>query len=224
MTIWTTPGYARVAERLRNGILVLFALFVAHDAVYVARNGVGLGYRQAMAEGGHDAYWLPASLTVSIAAVLIFLVVLARAHRLQQNGRTLTGPALPRPSYAGELASTWLRLFPVVSALFAVQENIEHLAVDGQWIGAAPLVGPGSSAVLPVLAVTTFALAAVGSLLRWRICVLEARIAAAAVSAPYPRPSSIAPAPAWASVAASVAHRWILARRDAGRAPPAVLA
>lgn len=196
--------------------MVLAALFVAHDAIYVARFGVGDTYARAMSAQGHD-YWAPVSIVLAIGVATVALVGLSayrRLRRAQMAEVTTLGP-----SYIHELASVWLRLFPSVAILFAVQENIEHLAVDGHLAGIAPLIGPGSAVVLPVLAITTFALAAVGAAVRWRIRVLEARIAAA-VRQRFAKLSAISEPTGWRSIAAAIALHWIIGRRNAGRAPP----
>jgi hypothetical protein len=222
MILLASPRLVSLAPRLRQTILVLAALFVAHDAVYVARFGIGAGYARAMTAQGHDGYWAPASFLLVIGLAVVALVGLAAYRGLTSDAKGIgrAADADGRPSYVAELATIWLRLFPTVAILFAIQENLEHLAVDGHLAGIAPLVGPGSAAVLPVLAATTFALAAVGAVVRWRIRVLVARIAAAVAGQRYLRLTATARPSAWGIVAATIAHRWIIGRRDAGRAPP----
>lgn len=60
-----------------------------------------------------------------------------------------------------------------------------------------------------------------GAWLRWRTGVLAVRLAAARSAARRRSPVALAPAARWRLVAATLAHARILARRDAGRAPPA---
>jgi hypothetical protein len=221
MIVLASPRLASLGPRIRQVLLVLGALFVAHDAIYVARYGIGDGYARAMTAQGHDGYWAPASFLLVVGVAVVALLGLAAYRRLRSEAEGIDQPALAEggSSYLAELAGIWLRLFPTIAVLFAIQENIEHLAVDGHLAGVAPLVGPGSAVVLPVLAATTFVLAAVGAVVRWRIRVLVARIAAAARHR-YPRPAAISQPCRWGIVAASIAHRWIVGRRDAGRAPP----
>ena len=222
MVVRTTPRLATLGPRLRNAVLILFALFVAHDAVYLAQFGLGARFATAMSQGGHDLYWAPVSLAIGVGVALIFLVAVALMARLELRAVGTTGDMWDGPSYLHELASTWLRLFPTVAVLFAIQENVEHFLVDGHLVGLWALAGAAGSVVLPVLAATTFVLASLGSLVRWRIRVLEARIASSR-RATYPRPTASRRPKGWADVGAVVAHRWILDRRDAGRAPPALL-
>jgi hypothetical protein len=203
-------------------ILVLAGLFVAHDAIYVAQFGLGDGYARAMSEQGHDAYWVPVSIVLALGVALVLLGSLSAYHRLCRSAADATGIHIEGPSYPAELVRTWLRLFPSVAVSFTVQENIEHVGVGGHLAGLDPLFGPASSLALPVLATATFALAALGALVRWRIRGLEARVDAAARQRFAPVRDIVWPA-GWAVVAASVAHRWILDRRDAGRAPPSRL-
>jgi hypothetical protein len=197
---------------------VLFALFVAHDAIYVAQYGVGDAYARAMSAGGHDAYWTPTRLVLGMSAALIFVLTLRLLGRLRR-GAADTPETPGGPSYVEELGRTWLRLFPTVAVLFVAQENLEHLATDGHLPGLGFLAG---SLTLPVLATTTFVLAAIGSLLRWRIRLLEARMAAA-TRARFAPPVAMVGDRGWLVIAAAIAHFWILGRRDAGRAPPSIL-
>jgi hypothetical protein len=221
MIVRTTPRWATLGPRLRNSILVLFALFVAHDAIYLAQFGTGAPFAQAMTDGGHDGYWVPASLVVGAAVALTFLGVLGALARLERQAQCIGG-AGNGPSYWSELGSTWLRLFPTVGLLFGIQENVEHLFIDGHVAGLDPLFGPGTSLTVPVLAATTLVLTAIGSLVRWRIRVLEARLAGAERQT-FQRVSAICQPGHWTTIAAAIAHRRILDRRDAGRAPPSIL-
>jgi len=218
MIVRTTPTLARIGPRLRDVVLALGALFVGHDAVYLAQYGSGDAYARAMTAGGHDAYWSSTALVIGAAAGVIFVVALAVLARLQRQvgeGEARAAPA--GASYLHELGGTWLRLFPTVAVLFAVQENVEHFAIDGDVHGLAVL---GGTTVLPVLAATTLVLAALGALLRWRIRALAARLAAATSRQTYPRPAA-APRPrAWDTISAAIAHRWLLDRHVPGRAPP----
>jgi hypothetical protein len=217
-----SPRLASLAPRLRQAILVLAALFIAHDAIYMARYGVGDGYARAMSARGHDTYWAPVSVLLTAGVFLVVLASLAAYRRLRTDAGATAVISTAGSSYLHELASVWLRLFPSVAVLFAVQENVEHAVVDGHLAGIEPVFGPGSSMVLPVLAVTTFLLAAVGAVVRWRIRVLEARIAATVRQRFALAPAVSRPA-GWDTIAAAIARRWILGRRDAGRAPPSNL-
>ena len=222
MIVRTTPRLATLGTRFRTVVLVLFALFVAHDAIYVAQFGVGGGFADAMTESGHDAYWTPASLLIGIGAAVSFLAAIAVLARLERGARAIVAPVAPGASYAGEIALIWRRLFPTVALLYLVQENLEHLAVTGQPAGLNPLFGAGSSYALPVLAITTLVLALVGAVIRWRIRTLALRIAVAR-RRPYSRITVSSRPAGWVDIAAEVAHRWTVDRLDAGRAPPRIL-
>ncbi len=222
MIVRTTPRLAKLGPRVRLAVLVLFSLLVAHDGIYLAQFGWGSGFQQAMSEGGSHAYWLPTSIAIALAGVATFLATLAVLVRLQQSASRLVQGHAEGPGYASELVRTWKRLYPLVTLLYGVQENVEHLASHGHLAGLDPLFGPGSDLALPVLAFTTFVLAAIGALLRWRISVLEGRMARAR-RAVFPRIEAHAQPAGWRMVAAIVAHGRILVRRDAGRAPPPFL-
>jgi hypothetical protein len=214
MIVLASPRLAVVAAWLRQAILVLAALFVAHDAIYIARYGIGDGYAHAMAAQGHDAYWAPMAIVLAVGVLLVGLGT-ALAYRRLANAAAGGQPSGRGLSYPAELGGVWLRLFPTVAALFAIQENVEHLVVEGHVGGLAPLGG----LTLPVLAATTFVLAALGALVRWRIRGLAAAVAAAARPRLRPAVRLVHPA-RWQIVGAIVARRWTIGRLDAGRAPP----
>ena len=91
---------------------------------------------------------------------------------------------------------------PATLVLFGVQENIEYLAAHGDVIGIEALVGPYAPLAIPVLALVTLALAAIGGLVRWRIAVLEARIARSLSRARYLL-DHLAPPPEWRTIHAA---------------------
>jgi hypothetical protein len=217
MIVRATPRIASLGPRFRHLALVLAALFVAHDAIYLAQFGLGAGYSRAMSQGGHDGYWLPASFVLTVAVAIVGVSVISAYLRLLHQAASAEA-IVSGPSYLQELASIWLRLFPTVALLFCLQENAEHLIAEGHLAGVSPLFGVGSALVLPVLAATTFALSVIGALVRWRIAALAARIRAARPR--FGRVPAVARPARWVIVAAAIANRWIIARRDAGRAPP----
>ncbi len=107
----------------------------------------------------------------------------------------------------------------VVVASFAVQENVETLVAHGDLPGIDVLIGNGLPLAVPVLALVTFVLAAIGALVRWRIAVLSARLREAKLATRH-RPLPVRLPREWADIHASAPHHWMLDRRDAGRAPP----
>ena len=225
MTFRAGSPIARFAPRLRLGLLLVIALFTAHDAVYIAQYGLGGRLSAVMTERGHDGYWvammLLSGLAATLLAVMVGSLILHLRGRLRAAGPSRLGEAAA-PPYVGEVLRLWRVLLPVTLVLFAAQENIEYLAAHGDVIGIEALVGPMAPLALPVLCVVTLALAALGGLVRWRIAVLEARLArslargrSAIVHATPPRE--------WQTIHASAPHRWTLSRLDAGRAPPVFL-
>jgi hypothetical protein len=211
----------RLGRGLRTGILAIVALLVAHDAIFLAQYGAGPDFARAMAEGGHDGYWLPFTVTAILGGGLLLLRALTTIRVLDLRASTLERVELPAPSYASELLGIWRGLFPLVAVLFAIQENVEHLAEHGHILGLGALAGPEYPLALPVIAMVAFALAALGALIRWRIAGLRARIAtASAKRVPH---ADVRVAPEWRAVHAAAAHRWTLDRKDAGRAPPRTL-
>lgn len=227
MTFATSPSTARLWRAIRFALLLLVCLLVAHEAVFVAQFGPGASFAVAMSERGHDGYWAEFTLFAGLAGALLACLAAARLAALSWRRHALGARELPDEpgigSYLHELGGLWPRLVVALVLAFTVQENVEHLATHDHLIGVAALTGPEYPLALPVLTLVALGAAALGALVRWRVAVLEARIAAAARSR-LPRPLSGDPRPAgWWVAAAVCAHRWILARRDAGRAPPLLL-
>jgi len=227
MTIVASPRSARVLAAIRFLLLAIGCLLVAHDAVFAAEYGLGAGFVRAMSQGGHDGYWPAFTVVATAALTLLGLWSAVRIGRLvvssgpPSSHRDPAGArGSPAPAYRTELRRLWLALFALTAAAFAVQENLEHLAGHHHLIGLGALVGPEYPLALPVIGLVTVVAAALGALVRWRIAVLERRLAG---RIHRPRRRGLAarrPAPGWAVVAAAVAHARILVRRDAGRAPP----
>ena len=223
---WTTSArIARLAARTRFVLLALVSVFLGHDAVYAAEHGIGTGFASAMTDLGHGIYWGPFSSAAAAAAIALSVssaLVLGRLHvRLARTAPfKLAGPDPVVPgAYRQEVAALWPRLAIAVIALFVVQENVESFLTHGVVPGVDVLFGGGLPLAVPVLALVSFAVAAVGALVRWRIGVLAARLRVKDLPAREPLRSST-PAREWAGIDAAAPHRWILDRRDAGRAPP----
>jgi hypothetical protein len=218
-----STGYARRLGRLRFAALVVVGVLVAHDAVFAAQYGLGERRDAVLAAGTHD-YWpvfTSLALLVGGLGLAAAAAVLLRLHRALRHLPPVRRPA-GTPGYAGELLRLWPRLFLAVALAFALQENVEHLAAGRGLPGLWALSWPEYPLALPVIAAVTFLLAAAGAWLRWRIVVLTVRLAAARSAARRRSPVAIAPAARWRLVAATLSHARILARRDAGRAPPAL--
>ena len=226
---------ATLMRRVRFSMLVLVALFLAHDAIFVAQNGIGDGFAAAMRRGGHDGYWSAYMLLVGIAGTAVVAITTVRFGRrrlrlaipgtLDRDPSFEAGslqPARSAPSYRRELLGLWVRLFVVVLVAYVIQENLEHATHD-HLPGVGVLVGPENPLALPALAVVTLLLAVLGALVRWRIAVLDERLARAVAGGPRPAtPRATHPA-AGAWIAGAVcAHHWTIARQDPGRAPPLV--
>ena len=226
---------ATFMRRVRFGLLAVVALFLAHDAVFLAQFGVGDGFAVAMQRSGHDVYWPAYMLLVGSAAAALATITLLRVARLrlQLTAHVASRPETPEvprpraraaaaPSYRRELAGLWVRLLVVVVVGFVLQENLEH-AGHSHVPGIGVLFGPENPLAVPALAAVTLLLAMAGALVRWRIAVLDAQVArAVAAGSPRARKTATRPA-AGAWIAAAVcAHHWTIARQDPGRAPPLV--
>jgi hypothetical protein len=220
VTFASSPRTVRSWQAISFAGLVLIALLLAHDAAFVVRYGVGPRMDEAMSAGGHDAWWTPFMVAVLAVATMLAVASACRLGRLSAIRASIDAARsapVDGPRYPAQMAAMWRRLLPTVAIALLVQENAEHFATEGHLAGLDPLAG---AFTLPVIALVTLVVAAVGALVRWRIAVLEGHIAAARAAA-WPRPQPFA-TPARARItAALLAHRWLLARQDPGRAPPA---
>jgi hypothetical protein len=227
-----TPSTLVWFRRIRFWAFALVGLVLAHDAVFIAEYGPASG--TSLAATGHGYWYTFAILAILLAGIPIVSAVVGLARlrariALVRGGRILrrggrrqgaTGPA-----YLDEFLGLAPRLFIVITTGFVVQENTERLAAGHGFLGLDVLAGPHHPLALPVLFGVSLLLAAAAAWLRWRGAVLERRLAAAQACAARLARAGAARAPArWGDVAASVAHRWLIARRLAGRAPPAALA
>jgi hypothetical protein len=178
-------------------VLVLVALVVAHDLVFLLTYGAG--YDDALANSGHDGSWAMAVLVVLAAGIGAFGLAAWRLYRLGLVARATAPAAGPfRPSASGfgwRLFGLWWRVCAATTLLFVIQENLEHQRI-GEALPGLSVLGSGeySNASL-VIAVVALAVAFVGTLFRWRRDLLVARIASALRRGPR-RPARILPRPA----------------------------
>jgi hypothetical protein len=211
-------------ERLRFPALAILGVLVAHDTVFAAQYGLGRGMDRAM-DGTWHAYW-PAFVVLTLLVVAAGAGAAARVILgLRRLVRGLPDTPAPRgPGYLREVAHLWPRLLAVVTVAFVVQENIEHLLAGRPMPGLWALSAPGYPLAVPVLVAVTGLLAIVGGWLQWQREALAQRLAAARRAAALRRRQEArAPHDRWALLSALLAHRWILLRRDAERAPPLAL-
>ncbi len=213
--------HARRLGRLRFAALVGVGTVLAHDAVFAAQHGLGDERDAALAVAAHE-YWLAWALLVLLVGFVGLIAAVAALARLHRALRNLPRhpPARGTPGYAGELLRLWPRLFIAVTLTFALQENVEHVAAGQGLPGLGVLSWPAYPLALPVLGAVTLLLAAAGAWFRWRITVLEGRLAAARSAARRRLVPAVGPAARWGLVAAAITHARFLVRLDAGRAPP----
>jgi hypothetical protein len=222
MVISASHRAVRAWRLVRLLVLLPISVLIGHDAIFALQYGLGDNLRQAMSLGGHDGYWM----ALSVVIVGLALAVLAREGqrwlRLWLRTRTIRTRATERgrPTWLPEVRRIWPALLALTSIAFAIQENIEHVAIGEPAPGLGVLVGAEHPAAIPILAAITLLVAAVGSLVRWRVAILEYRVATAAHR---PRERGLhpqRPGLAWPALAALCSHRWLLVRLDVGRAPP----
>ena len=164
--------------------LVLAALALSHELIYLLAHGTGEGYARAMREGGHDRYWTSFVLIAFVVTGCLSVVAVAQWRRLrrlaadvQAGAVRLNGGGLDR--FLELLRPLWFRVSVGSIAAYLIQENVETAST-----GAAPpglgVLGGEHAISLPILLLVSLAVAAVGGLVRWRRELLLARIRAAA--------------------------------------------
>ena len=205
---------------VRFTVLVAATLLAAHDVVYVLRFGTGDAFSAGMAATGHG-YWSGFTATGLAAATALVLSSLFTLRRLEARAGDAhdRSPGAAESTWTAELASLWPRLLLAVTATFVLQEVLEHVAAYGHVPTIDELVAICSPGTIAVLAAVTFVVAALGSLVRWRIAVLRGRLGAQRPRRPRPVVPAAAPS-GWAIAAALRRHALLLLRLDAGRAPP----
>jgi hypothetical protein len=206
----------RLLRHTGFAVMSAVALVLAHNLVFLV--GYGPGYASALSRTGHDEAWASAVRVVLGLGAMLLVIAAWRLHRLGLLARA-GGAARPAQDrgFLGHLLQLWPRLALVTPVLFVLQENLERHAIGQPMPGVGVLVSSEYPSAIVVFAAVTFAIAVVGSLVRWRRDVLLARIAAA-------RPRWLrATAPSLRRTLESlVAPRAsLVGRRLAVRAPPA---
>jgi hypothetical protein len=213
----TTPTIPpAVRNRLAFWALAGLALFVAHDAVFLAQIGPGQRLVAELRTAGHG-YWASASLLLIAVSVVAGVSTWLRVQHLRRRASSVGAAPARGRSFVRRFATAWWRLVALVAIAFAVQENVEHLIAHGHAPVLGVLVGPEYPLALPVIGLVTAVAAMLVALVARTQEELVAAIEAALrwrTRAPrlHARPPQRLP-----STTGSV-----LARRGAGRAPPAL--
>jgi hypothetical protein len=225
MVFLTTRRLATRFAWLRFLVLVPISLLAGHEAVFRVQYAPD-AVAAAMRAGGHDGYWQAFSVVIVALTAGVLLRECARIVRLRMHSSDGAGwPARDlgvRP-WRHEFRALWPPLFGATVLAFGVLENMEHLAAGLQPHGIGSLIGSEHPLAVPVLAVASAAVAALGALVRWRIRILEARVRSTAAAPPRRRIQPLAPARDWPPVGSVRSHAWFLVRLRAGRAPPSAL-
>lgn len=167
-----------------TGTLVLAALALGHELIYLLAHGFGEGYARAMQEGGHDRYWTSFVLIVLVVTGCLSVVAAAQWRRLRRLAVGV-GAGTVRLADGGLdrflelLRPLWLRVSAGTIAAYLIQENTETASIGAPLPGLGVLGGEHAIA-LPVLLAVSLVVAAVGALVGWRREILLARIRAAA--------------------------------------------
>lgn len=204
-------------DRFAFWALAGLALFVSHDAIFLAQTGPGAPLAAALRTAGHG-YWGWASLGLTVFALIAAISVWARMSHLRRRAAELEATGSAAGPFARRFASAWLRLASVVAVGFAIQENVEHLFVHGHAPGAGALIGPEYPLALPVIGlVSTLAAVVLALVARTRDALVAAIAAALRRLARAPRNGPRPPARLVAVIGS------VLASPGAGRAPPSLV-
>ena len=210
---------ARIPARVAFWAMAGVALFVSHDAVFLAHVGPGHELARALRGAGHE-YWGIASLVLGLIGLVALTANLVRLRALRRNaeslGATPTGGSRP---YVVRWLATWGRLLAVVAIGFLIQENIEHFIGHGHAPGLGALIGPEYPLALPVILAVTGLAALVAGALSHAEHELLAVIADAIrrLLARAPRSTPRPPMRVIVSLTPPLARAW------SGRAPPRLL-
>ena len=198
-------------------VLVLAALAVSHELIYLFAYGAGDGYRLAMSEAGHDGYWTNFILVVALVCGTLLAVAIAQLRRLARlAAASSVGAVRVRDEGLDALGHLlmpiWGRVALLTTLLFLLQENVETASVGHAMPGLGALAGQHDNA-LPLIVLVSFVVALVRALVRWRRDVLLARLR----HAKHPREAArVMRCPAEMQVAPSVDG----SRGNGVRAPP----
>jgi hypothetical protein len=217
--IRTTAPITTLMALGRFALLVAAVLAPAHDLVYLAAYGPRA--QRILDTAGHGPAWFAVAVACLLGGGALAAITLHRSRILRRRLRSLGGPALdslPLPQLAARIWRLWVPLLLVSLAVFAVQENLEHLNHHGHLPGTAVLHGVGYEWALPIFVALTFAAAVVGSVALARVAALAAAVAQASTDRlGTARPSWPIPSDAWRT-------RQLRSAPDLGRAPPLLLA
>lgn len=185
--------------RVRAAVLTLVGAIATHHGRYVF----------ATAEHDHELAGAHAYLTwlAPVSAVLLFFAIVQLAAHLACPPRR-ADPELPRGR------TLWLAASVTLLAAFGVQEGLETIVAEGHLPAVAEILGAGGWTAIPIAlaagGLIALALRGAATIVRWALTRDRRQVRATAQPHPAPRPPVLA------------APRSVLARRLAGRGPPAV--
>ena len=206
-----------VRNRLAFWALTGLALFVAHDAIYLAQIGPGETLAAALRTAGHG-YWGWASLALIAVAVIAAASIWLRMRHLRRRASDLGATSGSTRPFARRFVVSWLQMAAMVAIGFAIQENLEHSLIHGHAPGLGALLGPEYPLALPVIGLISAIAASVATIVSRTqealVLAIETalrRLARAPLAGPRPP----------ARIAAAIGS--VLAHPGAGRAPPVLV-
>jgi len=185
--------------RLRAAVLVLAGVLVVHHGRYAL---APREHSHALAAVHAYLAWL-----VPITGALVFVAVMHFAARAC-GPKAGTAPRLPRTR------TLWVSATACLLSVYGVQEAVEGLFAHGELPGLGALLGNGGFVAIPLAVgvggILSLLLSGAATVVRWALARRRPRVRRRVVAASLPSSTPQRP------------RASVLARRLAGRGPPAV--
>lgn len=163
--------------------MMLATVAVGHEFTYLLANGLS-GYDAAMAEAGHERYWLTFVLVIGSVGFALTVVSARQLIRLRRRAARLSDPANAEPGlFRGLVAHLWPRTALGAAAIYFIQENLEWATAGNTAPGLGVFTGEQLIA-LPVILAVGLGIALIGALVLWRRQVLLRRLRSAVPTRP----------------------------------------
>jgi hypothetical protein len=214
-------------QRPPLGLVIIVAalsplsLVLAHNLVFLLSYGDQAGL--VLRETGHDTTWADAvrlvvacSGCLGVAAVGRLVALWVTARRLERGTGQLVHAGWR--GFGRQLLLAWVGIALVSTAWFLFQENAERGAASLTLPMLSPLFEGGLASPLLVIPVISLLTALVGTLFRWSVSALLARITAARLAR-----TRLRPVPALRPASRIAQPTALLARHLGLRAPPPAL-
>ena len=193
--------------------MVFATVVLGHELTYLLTHGFS-GYDAAMAEAGHERYWVAFVLAVAATGCVLALVAVRQLLRLRNLAAGIEGGGTQNTGALRQLlAGLWRRTALGALLVYLLQENLEAVT-SGQPLPGLNVLAGDQIVALPLVLLVALTIALIGALVAWRRDALLAQIQCGGV-APRRR------APRFARDSGiRVARKAYIGSANAVRAPP----